>query len=78
MVVKSMSNQGFADRDIAKPAGCPEWAVKKYRSQGRSFTMDQLKQALRRGVEYETAVKTGLLGDKMAVELFISEYSKKE
>jgi hypothetical protein len=29
-------------------------------------------------VEYETAVKTGLLGDKMAVELFISEYSKKE
>jgi DNA polymerase-3 subunit delta len=78
MVVKSMSNQGFTDRDIAKPAGCPEWAVKKYRSQGRSFSMDQLKQALRRGVEYETAVKTGLLGDKMAVELFISEYSKKE
>jgi DNA polymerase-3 subunit delta len=77
MVVKAMTNQGFGNRDIAAKAGCPEWAVRKYQSQARAFSMDQLKQALRDGVEYETAVKTGRMNDQMAVELFISEYSKK-
>ena len=36
---------------------------------------DQLKQAIRDGVEYETAVKTGHMNDQMAVELFLVQYS---
>ena len=76
MVVKSMTNQGFGNRDIASKAGCPEWAVRKYQSQCRAFTMEQLKQAVQDGVEYETAVKTGRMNDQMAVELFIVEYSR--
>jgi DNA polymerase-3 subunit delta len=76
MVVKAMTNQGFGNRDIASRAGCPEWAVRKYQSQGRAFSMDQIKQAIRDGVEYETAVKTGRMNDQLAVELFISEYSR--
>lgn len=76
MVVKSMTNQGFGNRDIASKAGCPEWAVRKYQSQCRAFSMDQLKQAIRDGVEYEAAVKTGRMNDQMAVELFIVEYSR--
>ena len=75
MVVKSMSNQGFANKDIATKAGCPEWAVRKYQGQCRSFTMEQLKQAIKDGVDYEEAVKTGRMNDQMAVELFIVQYS---
>lgn len=75
MVVKAMSNQGFSNRDIASKAGCPEWAVKKYQSQCRAFSMAQLKKAIADGVEYETAVKTGRMNDQMAVELFIVTYS---
>lgn len=78
MVVKSMTNQGFGNRDIASRAGCPEWAVRKYQSQCRAFSMEQLKCAIRDGVEYETAVKTGRMNDQMAVELFIVEYSRGE
>ena len=37
--------------------------------------MDQLKQAIREGVEYETAVNTGHMNDQMAVELFLVQYS---
>jgi DNA polymerase-3 subunit delta len=77
MVVKAMTNQGFANRDIASRAGCPEWAVRKYQAQSRAFSMVQLKQAIRDGVEYETAVKTGHMNDQLAVELFISDYSRK-
>ena len=77
MIVKSMSNQGFANKEIASKAGCPEWAVRKYQAQCRSFTLEQLKQAIKDGVEYETAVKTGHMNDQMAVELFIVAYSRK-
>lgn len=77
MIVKSMTNQGFGNKDIAAKAGCPEWAVRKYQSQSRAFSMDQLKQAIRDGVDYETSVKTGHINDQMAVELFLVQYSKK-
>ena len=38
--------------------------------------MEQIKQAVRDGVEYEEAVKTGRMNDQMAVELFIVQYSR--
>ena len=62
-----MTNQGFGNKEIALKAGCPEWAVRKYQSQIRAFSMDQLKQAIRDGVEYETAVKTGHMNDQMSM-----------
>ncbi len=76
LTVKVMSNQGFGNKDIAAKAGCPEWAVRKYQSQAKSFTLDQIKKAIQDGVTYEADVKTGHLNDQMAVELFIVEYSK--
>lgn len=75
LVVQAMTNQGFGRKDIASKAGCPEWAVGKYQAQCRAFSLEQLKQAVRDGVEYETAVKTGQMDDQMAVELFIVKYS---
>ena len=76
-IVKAMGNQGFGNRDIAAKAGCPEWAVRKYQAQGRGYSLEQLKQAVRDGTEYEEAVKTGRLNDQMAVEMFIMQYSAK-
>ena len=71
-----MSNQGFGNKDIASKAGCPEWAVRKYQSQAKAFSLEQIKKALADGVSYEEYVKTGYMNDRMAVELFIVEYSK--
>ncbi len=75
VTVKAMMNQGFGNKEIASKAGCPEWAVRKYQSQCRSFSVEQLKQAVRDGVEYEEAVKTGSMNDRLAVELFLVQYS---
>jgi DNA polymerase-3 subunit delta len=74
-IVKAMSNQGFGNRDIASKAGCPDWAVRKYQAQCRGYSLEQLRQAVADGTEYEEAVKTGQLNDQMAVELFIVQYS---
>lgn len=77
LIVKAMSNQGFSNKDIAAKAGCPEWAVRnKYLRQCRSFSIEQIKEALSEGVAYEEAVKTGQMNDQMAVELLIVKYSQ--
>ena len=75
ITVCAMTNQGFSNKDIAAKAGCPEFAVRKYQAQGRTFSMEQLKAALREGVSMEEAVKTGKIDDQLAVELFIARCS---
>ena len=40
LTVKVMTNKGFGNKDIAAKAGCPEWAVKKYQSQARSYSVE--------------------------------------
>ena len=76
LTVKVMGNQGFANKEIATKAGCPEWAVRKYQGQAKAFSLEQIKQAIEDGVSYEEAVKTGHMNDQMAVEMFIVQYSK--
>lgn len=75
LTVKVMGNQGFGNKEIAAKAGCPEWAVRKYHAQAKAFSLEQMKQAIEDGVSYEEAVKTGRMNDRMAVELFIVQYS---
>jgi DNA polymerase-3 subunit delta len=77
MIVKAMTNQGFGNKDIASQVGCPDWAVRKYQAQCRGYSLEQLKQAVKDGTDYEEAVKTGRLHERMAVELFIVQYSAK-
>ncbi len=76
LVVKSMTNRGESPKQMATTLGKPDWVVKKYQNQCRGFSLQQLKDAVREGIEYETAVKTGQMDDQMAVELFIIQYSK--
>ncbi len=76
LTVKVMGNQGFSNKEIATKAGCPEWTVRKYQAQSKAFSLDQIKQAIVDGVNYEEAVKTGRMNDQMAVEMFIVQYSK--
>lgn len=78
LTVKVMTPQGFGNKEIAAKAGCPEWVVKKYQGQAKAFSLEQIKQAIADGVEYEEAVKTGRMNDQMAVELFIVQYSKNQ
>ena len=76
--VKSMMGRGSSNKEISEKAGCPVWAVGKYQTQCRNYSIAQLKEAVREGIEYEEAVKTGFMNDQMAVELFITRYSAKK
>lgn len=74
--VKAISGRGFDQSTIASKVGIPPFAVRKNQAQAKGFTLEQLKNAIVDGVELEEAVKTGLMNDRMAVEVFIVKYSK--
>ncbi len=74
--VKELTEKGYSSFDIAKKVGIPEFAVRKYQSQAKSFRKEQLLTALEDGVTAEEEVKTGRLNEKIAVEIFIVKYSK--
>lgn len=75
--LKDMSSKGFDQGTIASKVGIPPFAVRKNQTQAKGFTLKQLKNAIKDGVDLEEAVKTGRLNDQMAVELFIVKYSVK-
>ena len=75
MSLKDMGSKGFDQSTIASKVGIPPFAVRKNQAQAKGFTTEQLKQAIRDGVELEESVKTGRMNDQMAVELFIVKYS---
>ena len=77
MSLKDMGSKGFDQSTIASKVGIPPFAVRKNQAQAKGFTTEQLKQAIRDGVELEESVKTGRMNEQMALELFIVKYSKK-
>lgn len=76
--IKDMSRKGLDQQTMAQKAGIPPFAVRRNVTQAKGFTLEQLKDALKEGVELEEAVKTGQMNDQMAVELFIMKYSTKK
>lgn len=75
LVIRDMARKGLDQQTMAQKAGIPPFAVRRNLTQAKGFTLEQLKDALKEGVELEEAVKTGRMNDQMAVELFIMKYS---
>ena len=49
----------------------------KYMDQAKKFRMSELRAVMEDGADIEQRVKTGLLTDNLAVELFIVKHSGK-
>ena len=58
--VKDLTRKGFDQSSIAQKAGIPPFAVKRNQAQAKGFSMEQLKQAITDGVEFEEYVKQEL------------------
>ena len=76
MQVKDLQRLGKAKAEIASKTGLPPFAVGKYISQAKGFTMTELYQALQDSVQAEEDVKMGKMADKLSVELLIVKYSR--
>ncbi|MGB4658005.1 MAG: DNA polymerase III subunit delta [Mobilitalea sp.] len=74
---KDLQLHGFAGTGISEKVGIPPFAVSKYLGQAKNFTSKRLMEALEFGTLIEEQVKTGLMIEKIGVELFIVTFSKK-
>ncbi|HJD47517.1 MAG TPA: DNA polymerase III subunit delta [Candidatus Mediterraneibacter norfolkensis] len=75
--VKGLLGQGYGRKEIASKAGLHPFAAGKYMEQAKRFRMSELRAVMEDGADIEQRVKTGLLTDNLAVELFIVKYSGK-
>ena len=75
--VKLLTKEGLPSAEIAKQAGIVPFAMKKYQAQAKSFTAEELRNAVEECVAGEEAVKTGKMNDRLSVELLIIKYAKR-
>ena len=68
----------MAEKEIASKAGLHPFAAGKYMEQAKCFKTSELRHGYGRQWQISNSdVKTGLLTDNLAVELFIVKYSSK-
>ena len=70
-LTKELLDSGADRAAIASKLEVPPFVAGKLMPQARSFTREQIAGCVEACVEAEEAVKTGRLGDRMAVELMI-------
>lgn len=76
--VKSLMNQGYGKKEIASRAGLHPYAAGRYMDEAKGFrSASQLRAVMEEGADMEQKVKTGLLSDHLAVELFIVKQSRR-
>ena len=75
--VKALANQGYGRKEIASKAGLHPFVAGKNMEQAKRFKMGQLRRVMEEGAQLEQDVKTGLLTDNLAVELFIVKQSER-
>lgn len=76
MLIKELTGQGTDSRAIASKAGMPEFAVRKNQKMAGNFTMQQIREAIEDGIDFEESVKSGRMNDRIAVELLIVKCSQ--
>lgn len=73
--VKALLKQGYGRKEIASKAGLHPFAAGRYMDQAKRFHTRELRAAIEEGADIEQRVKTGLLTDHLAVELFLVKHS---
>ncbi len=68
---------GVWKKEIASKAGLHPFVAGKNMEQAKRFKMGQLRRVMEEGAQLEQDVKTGLLTDNLAVELFIVKQSER-
>lgn len=75
--VRGLMKKGYGRKEIATKAGLHPFAAGKYMDQAKRFRSKEIRSILEDSADIEQRVKTGLLTDNLAVEIFLVKYSSK-
>ena len=76
--VKELAKQGLRGREIASGAGLHPFVAGKYEKLAGRFTSGELRAVMEEIADLDQRVKTGLIADHLAVEVFIVKHSEKK
>jgi DNA polymerase-3 subunit delta len=71
--IRDLLDRGLSRQDIQKSLGIDSFRFKILLDHAMRFTLRQLKQIIRSAYEVDKNIKTGLLTDELALEMFIYE-----
>ncbi len=77
LMICNMRQRHKPDKEIAQAAGIPPFAIRKNESQLRGYNLHLLENCILQCIEMEEQIKTGKIGDQMAVELLIVGLSER-
>ena len=77
LMICNMRQRHKPDKEIAQAAGIPTFAIRKNESQLRGYNLHLLENCILQCIEMEEQIKTGKIGDQMAVELLIVGLSER-
>jgi DNA polymerase-3 subunit delta len=75
--MKKMEEKKMSQADMARVLSINPYIVGKIRKQAASFTIELLKETMRKCVEMDRASKTGRMDPRMALDLFITELGQR-
>lgn len=75
--MKLLCSSGMRTEEAATKMGIMTFAAGKIQRQSAAFSIDTLKSALKECLDLDISIKTGRIDERIAVELLITEYSKK-
>mgnify|MGYP000609299814 CR=1 FL=1 len=71
--VKGLMANGYGKKEIASKAGIHPFAAGRYMDAAKRYELGELRTVMEEGAQLEQNVKTGLMTDTLAVELFYCE-----
>ena len=75
--VKELAGQGYPRREIASRAGLHPFVAGEYEKLSGRFTSGQLRTVMEEIADLDQRIKTGLITDHLAVEVFNVKHAKK-
>ena len=72
-----LSKEGIPNGEIAKRLELRDFAVRDYLKQSRSFRKEQLEAALSDCLQTDLDIKSGKMGEELAVEILLVQYSNR-
>ncbi len=72
LLAKECLQKGVSRQESAAYVGVSPWAAAKLLEQAKHYTRESLLRYIRRCLDYDTAIKSGNLSDRMAVELLLT------
>ncbi|SFB24553.1 DNA polymerase III, delta subunit [Acetitomaculum ruminis DSM 5522] len=69
--VRSLSNGKFSKTEMAKEAGVMTYFIDKYITMSKHYTINELIDILKYCSDTDNAIKTGLMEDKLSIEVLI-------